>query len=198
MHSLYEIETTVKRSSKARGLSWGISEEVGKAIRYLEQSNLAGLESFKRVIDRGFDSLTKLLEAEQKNTVNLCPVHFGLFFLDQSHRKDLLKKLDFENLIEPLISIPFLIKASKRNLIYFNLKSKELDLSISPENILLTNTRKLPHYISNFSLSLTTKRNGLYSQDTWDDLYKISLETFVEESEEKKLSGAGAGLTDND
>ena len=27
------------------------SEEVGKAIRYLEQSNLVGLESFKRIIE---------------------------------------------------------------------------------------------------------------------------------------------------
>ena len=38
MHSLYEIETTVKRSSRAKGLSWGLSEEAGKAVRLLEQS----------------------------------------------------------------------------------------------------------------------------------------------------------------
>ena len=31
-----------------------------------------------------------------------------------------------------------------------------------------------------------------------DYLYKLSLDTFVEETEEKKISGAGAGLTDND
>ena len=37
MHSLYEIETTVKRSAKSQGLSWGISEEIGKSIRILEQ-----------------------------------------------------------------------------------------------------------------------------------------------------------------
>ena len=38
MHSLYEIETTIKRSSRAKGLSWGVSEEAGKAVRVLEQS----------------------------------------------------------------------------------------------------------------------------------------------------------------
>ena len=46
MHSLYEIETTVKRVTKHQGLSWGIAEEAGKIVRILEQSELPGLESF--------------------------------------------------------------------------------------------------------------------------------------------------------
>ena len=46
MHSLYEIETTIKRSSRAKGLSWGVSEEAGKAVRVLEQSKFQGLECF--------------------------------------------------------------------------------------------------------------------------------------------------------
>jgi hypothetical protein len=45
---------------------------------------------------------------------------------------------------------------------------------------------------------LTTQRGVQFSPKTWDDLYKLSLETFVDESEEKRISGAGAGLTDND
>jgi len=198
MHSLYEIETTVKRSSKAKGLSWGVSEEVGKAIRELEQSNLAGMESFRRVIDIGFDNLTKLLQIDQKKTNNLCPIHFGLYFLDQSHKKNLLNVFNFENLIEPLISLPFLFKAAKKNLIYFNLKSNDFNFSISPGGFILIDANQLPQSLSEFSLTITTRRKGLYSQGTWDNLYKLSLETFVEESEEKKLSGAGAGLTDND
>ena len=36
MKSLSEIETTVKRASKAIGFAWGISEEVGKSVRLLE------------------------------------------------------------------------------------------------------------------------------------------------------------------
>ena len=37
-----------------------------------------------------------------------------------------------------------------------------------------------------------------FSEDEWKNLYKLSEDTFVEESESLKQGGAGAGLTDND
>ena len=36
MRSLSEIETAVKRASRAIGFSWGVAEEVGKCVRLLE------------------------------------------------------------------------------------------------------------------------------------------------------------------
>ena len=198
MQSLYEIETTVKRSTKSQGLSWGISEDTGKAIKILEQSQLPGLESFKRLIHAKLDSLTKLFDIHQTERHNLCPIHFGLFFLDQSHKKNLHQTFKFESLREPLITLPFLLKAAKKNLIYFQLMSQELSISISPGELFQISQTQVPESISNFTLSLTMQRETQYSNETWEELYQLSLETFVEESEEKRLSGAGAGLTDND
>ena len=37
-----------------------------------------------------------------------------------------------------------------------------------------------------------------FSEKDWKELYKLSEDTFVEETESLKQSGAGAGLTDND
>ena len=37
-----------------------------------------------------------------------------------------------------------------------------------------------------------------FEDNEWKDLYKLSENTFVEENESLKQSGAGAGLTDND
>ena len=45
MRSLSEIETAVKRASKAAGYSWGNSEEVGKCIRLLELFGLQGIKN---------------------------------------------------------------------------------------------------------------------------------------------------------
>ena len=44
MKSFSEIETTVKRASKAAGFSWGESEEIGKCIRQLEMFGLPGIK----------------------------------------------------------------------------------------------------------------------------------------------------------
>ena len=44
MKSLSEIETTVKRASRAAGYSWGIAEEVGKSIRLSELFGLPGIK----------------------------------------------------------------------------------------------------------------------------------------------------------
>ena len=104
----------------------------------------------------------------------------------------------FNSLREPLICLPFLLKAAKRNLIYFQLTSKELKISITPGELLSIDHKKVPEIISDISINLTTQRELQYSNETWEELYELSLETFVEETEEKKRSGAGAGLTDND
>ena len=198
MHSLYEIETTVKRSAKSQGLSWGVSEEIGKAVRVLEQSGLQGLESFKNIIDYGFDNLIKLSDINQKETSDLCPIHFGIFFQDQSHLKEMHQTFEFKSLQEPLICIPFLIKAAKKNLIYFHIHGDNLKISITPSEMTSINQNKIPNLVNNFSIHVTPQRQSQYSDKTWEDLYQLSLETFVEETEEKKLSGAGAGLSDND
>ena len=48
MRSLSEIETAVKRASRAVGFSWGNSEEVGKSIRQLELFGLQGIKNLNK------------------------------------------------------------------------------------------------------------------------------------------------------
>ena len=198
MHSLYEIETTVKRVARHQGLSWGIAEEAGKIVRSLEQSELPGLESFNRLISFPYNKCETVIDLTKNNHKNLCPIHFSLFFLDQSHATDLHQSFKFLNMQEPLLAIPLLIKAAQKNLISFEFTSTELKLLISSGNIMILDKNQIPHQSNNITMKISNKRQPQYSEETWDRLYELSLETFVEESEEKKLSGAGAGLTDND
>ena len=198
MHSLYEIETTVKRVARHQGLSWGIAEEAGKIVRSLEQSELPGLESFNRLISFPYNKCETVIDLTKNNHKNLCPIHFGLFFLDQSHDPELYQSFQFLNIQEPLLTIPLLIKAAQKNLISFDFTSTELKFLISSGNIMILDKNQIPHQSNNITLKISNKRKHQYSEKTWERLYELSLETFVEESEEKKLSGAGAGLTDND
>ena len=198
MHSLYEIETTVKRVARHQGLSWGIAEEAGKIVRSLEQSELPGLESFNRLISFPYSKCETVIDLAKNNYTNLCPIHFGLFFLDQSHDPELYQSFQFLNIQEPLLTIPLLIKAAQKNLISFDFTSTELKFLISSGNIMILDKNQIPRQSNNITLKISNKRKHQYSEKTWERLYELSLETFVEESEEKKLSGAGAGLTDND
>ena len=198
MHSLYEIETTVKRVARHQGLSWGIAEEAGKIVRSLEQSELPGLESFNRLISFPYNKCETVIDLAKNNHKNLCPIHFSIFFLDQSHATDLHQSFKFLNMQEPLLAIPLLIKAAQKNLISFEFTSTELKFFISSGNIMILDKNQIPHQSNNITMKISNKRQPQYSEETWDRLYELSLETFVEESEEKKLSGAGAGLTDND
>ena len=52
MKSLSEIETTVKRATKASGYSWGVAEETANYARVIK-----GLESGMKVIARFDDEL---------------------------------------------------------------------------------------------------------------------------------------------
>ena len=46
--------------------------------------------------------------------------------------------------------------------------------------------------------SIFLENNNSFSTKEWKELYRLSEETFVEETESLKKKGAGAGLTDND
>ena len=48
MRSYSEIETIIKRATKAIGFSWGISEEVGKNIKLIEMFGLPGLKNLNQ------------------------------------------------------------------------------------------------------------------------------------------------------
>ena len=104
----------------------------------------------------------------------------------------------FLNIQEPLLAIPLLIKAAQKNLISFEFTSTEIKFLISSGNIITLDKNEIPHQSNNVSLKISNQRQQQYSEKTWEQLYELSLETFVEESEKTKLSGAGAGLTDND
>ena len=64
MRSLSEIDTISKRASRAKGFSWGTSEEIGKSIRLLELFSLPGIKHlnsyYKDKKKKNFDNLSFL------------------------------------------------------------------------------------------------------------------------------------------
>ena len=203
MRSISEIDTTAKRASKAAGFSWGMAEEIGKSIRSLELFGLPGiinLNNYLKKIKKKHPKKIEKIEKENKaDDKELCPIYSGVAFLDRCLGIEKLKSLKFYNVNYPLLMIPFISRASeiisKKILVQYDNTSFLLnfDKSIFSKNI----DKQAQSQASIVNIEFIENKNSFSEQD-WKELYKLSDETFVEESDSSKAKAAGAGLTDND
>ena len=202
MRSFSEIDTAVKRASKGIGFSWGVSEEVGKNIRLLEMFGLPGLKNlnqyYKIFKEKKFQNLT-LISKENLSKIPYCPIIAGINFLDQINNLEELGEIKFENLSFPILFIPFVSRASE-------IIGKRIFLTIDEKEFLLNFNQSIySNYLSSDVLEKSVQikvkfieNKNMFSETEWQELYKLSEDTFVEETDSLKQSGAGAGLTDND
>ena len=203
MKSLSEIETTVKRASKAAGYSWGISEEIGKSIRLLELFSLPGVkylnEYFNERKINKFDNLKLISEKNISAQNPYCPIILGISFLDQVNKLEDLKKIEFKNVAYPLLLLPFLSRSSeivgKKISVRLNGNQILLNLNVNIFSNLIQN--EFPKIVANIEVNFFENKDN-FTEEEWKNLYKLSEETFVEESDSLKQGAAGAGLTDND
>ena len=203
MRSLSEIETTAKRASRAVGFSWGISEEVGKSIRLLELFGLPGIKNLNQYYEdkniKNFETLGLIGEKNSSTHKLFCPIILGVSFLDQIKTIEVLKKIEFTNISYPIIFLSFVSRASeiigKKIHMRFDKNDILLNLNINIYSNLFN--QEFPNVANNLHIEFVDNKDN-FTDLEWKNLYKLSENTFVEESESLKQSGAGAGLTDND
>jgi len=203
MRSLSEIEIAVKRASRAIGFSWGVAEEVGKCVRLLELFGLPGIKNVNQYfIDKKvkkFENLNLIIEKNLTTSEPFCPIILGVSFLDQIKTMESLKKIEFTNIAYPILFLPFLSRASeiigKKIHIKFDQKEILLNLNVNIYSNILNQELKV--IANNVEVQFLENLDN-FTDSEWQNLYKLSENTFVEESESLKQGGAGAGLTDND
>ena len=203
MITFSEIETTSKRASKAAGFSWGVAEEIGKSIRSLELFGLPGIinlnQYLKKIKEKHPTKITKIGKENKTNDKELCPIYSGVAFLDRCLELEKLKSLKFYNVSYPLLMLPFISRASeimsKKILVQFDSSSFLLNFD---KSIFSKNIEKQSQSIAKLVNIEFMENKNSFSEQEWKELYKLSEETFVDESDSLKKTGAGAGLTDND
>jgi hypothetical protein len=203
MKSLSEIDTVSKRASRAAGFDWGIAEEIGKNIRILEMLGMPGIKNlnhyYKIRNKKKFEKIKLINEENQKTQLEYCPIIAGVNFLDQVRSLENLDEIKFKNLAFPILFLPFISRASE-------VVGKKILLNIDNRNFLLNFNNSI--YSNSINNGIVTIGNNVvikflnnidsFEDNEWKDLYKLSENTFVEENDSLKQSGAGAGLTDND
>ena len=202
MMSFSEIETVSKRASKAIGYSWGISEEIGKSIRILEMFNLPGISTLNQYLKKIKNNHPKKLKnilKINKSDDELCPIYTGVRILDNCNQLEDLNVIKFFNINYPLLIIPFLSRSSDiiNKPIHVILDQGKYILNCN--KTILTNIEKSNNCKISKELTIQFEENkNLFTDTEWKELYKLSEDTFVPETDSLKNSAAGAGLTDND
>ena len=203
MKSLSEIDTVSKRASRASGFDWGIAEEVGKNTRMLEMLGIPGIKNlnyyYKVKNKKNFEKINLIGKENKKTQLEYCPIIAGVNFLDQVRSLEGLNEIKFYNLAFPMLFLPFISRASE-------VLGKKIFLEIDSVKFLLNYNKSI--YCNSLNDGIMTIGNHIsikflenidaFEEKEWKELYKLSENTFVEESDSLKESGAGAGLTDND
>ena len=203
MKSLSEIETTTKRASRAVGFSWGIAEEVAKGIRLLELFGFPGIRNlnkyYKEKNKNKFESLTSINKKNKSNKLSFCPIILGVSFLDQINTIESLNKCTFQKIAYPILFLPFLSRASeiigKKILFKFDKNEFLLNFNVNISSNIL---RKEFPLVAKKTEIIFLENKDSFTENEWKNLYKLSENTFVEETDSLKQGAAGAGLTDND
>ena len=119
--------------------------------------------------------------------------------MDNCQKLENLKLIKFFNVSYPLLLLPFLSRSS-------DIVGKKILVKYEKNNFLLNFDKSIFSNNSNNKIVSKAKEisieflenNNSFSLKDWKELYKLSEETFVEETDSLKKKGAGAGLTDND
>ena len=203
MRSLSEIETAVKRASRAIGFSWGNSEEVGKSIRQLELFGFQGIKNLNQYYQdkktKKFEDLNLISETNESSLEAYCPIILGISFVDQIKSIENFKTIKFKKVVFPILFLSFLSRASEISgkKIYAVFDQTEILLNLNVNISSNFFNQEFPEFANEIEIKFIDNKDNFNDSD-WNSLYKLAEDTFVEESDSLKQGAAGAGLTDND
>jgi hypothetical protein len=153
---------------------------------------------FKLYKNKQFQNIS-LITKTNTSKIPYCPIIAGVNFLDQITIMEELDEINFENVAFPILLIPFLSRASE-------IIGKKILLKIDENEFLLNFNQSIYSNYSNkeilekgetINIKFLDNKNS-FNEKEWQELYKLSEDTFVEETEELMQKTAGAGLIDND
>lgn len=208
--SLNEVEALAKKAARGAGYPWGIAEETGKAVRWLCALDVDGCAALA-------DYLTECDGAELSNRVpvkgnawtsrgdRLCPLLAGAALSDLA---DTLRdgNLRLESVAHPILLAPFAGLSAQHLEACVVLEWNDASAATDGKALALRGDIRSPAatVIARLGTRLDPAHRRLArsradpDDDTLAALNRLAHRTYAPATEASRLSGAGAGLSDND
>ena len=206
--SLGETKALAIKATRGCGFSWGLSEEAGFAVEWLQARAAPGVTALAQYLQY-CNQLSNIPATTIHNNVlteqqDYHPLHLGSYMLDADYL------IEFSNIqiYKPLLLLPFIseISSLKHHSITWGnnviMVDKNCVLNDNSPSLLLDKARCTINSVQQETHSIESKKliTRIPSSMAEDIaiLEKFAARTYAPDTQESRLSGAGAGVTDND
>ena len=210
--SLSEIEGLARKAARGAGFSWGMAEEAGKAVRWLAGIGLPGPEALADFLE-AHDHTPHAKMRPQDTAMDtwsaeggvICPISAGAALCDLAQDDAPSRDIRIVACAHPLLLIPFVRAAAEdgaqsERLVWeggeFAFGADVRGVAHAP--LMAVSDAWVEHGTNDaLPLPCCQLRYDL-AEAPAARLGTFAARTYAPETEQSRLSGAGAGLTDND
>lgn len=199
--SLGETRGLAVKAARGAGMDWGLAEDAGFAVQWLEARGAPGAAALAGLL-QWYDLKTGELAPD--TAAGRCPVVLGTALSDSRT----ITKGPLGNIVQPLLLAPFVAVADPDG--SWRLTWNNAELKISRDR-LQTDAQRDQLLCGSTDCRLETggtvgtvdagnmkQRVPDTEQDVISNLNRFAARTYAPATEQSRLAGAGAGLSDND
>ena len=208
--SLNEVEALCRKAARGAGMTWGLAEEAGRAVRWLQAHGIAGAAALADLLQaqdgRDLAGMTPGTHGVWKAPAGvLCPIITGTAICDRAQGFAQGQALTLGPTRAPILLAPFAAMVSAVLNSPVRLRWDGVDCLCTADSFAskgdtgTAQTDRIEMAPTDQTPTATTTRTradippGVYHR-----LSTFAARTYAPATEASRIAGAGAGLTDND
>ena len=202
--SLGETAALATKAARGAGMPWGLADETGIAVSWLQSRGIPGLAALCRYLKWRKNGRVTRWPDHPNGGACYCPIALGTAYMDGV----LSATITIENIREPLLMLPFITKRHDDQPMQVDFDDMSIHLS---EDGISTRYLGTALLISEANCTIShatdtaamtpyelTQRVPSYFFGCVTALDEFAKKTYAPATDGSRMAGAGAGLNDND
>ena len=213
--SLNEVEGLTRKAVRGSGASWGVAEEAGKSLRWLTAVGLPGADHLSRLLTLNdgvaYDMLRPRVTegAWSAEGGRLCPLVSGAVICDYAAEIAAGREIQLLVTSHPMLLLPYTAGVADLTRSKIAITWQGTAATLAPGGLIgfsekesidveVTDSVGIHATTTDVADPLSSVSRAKIAGATARVLGDFAHRTYAPDTPESRLSGAGAGLTDND